>query len=67
MGKLALKLHEKDAWLFSEKDITDAGLEVKQVTILGGLCTEVSQEVRRGNKKYAFVHLCLVVYLPMLG
>ncbi|XP_071781730.1 NLR family CARD domain-containing protein 3 [Centroberyx gerrardi] len=55
MGKMALKMLEKNISLFSEEDLKEHGLKVKEVVMFSGLCTELPTAASNG-KKFCFIH-----------
>ncbi|XP_056139491.1 NLR family CARD domain-containing protein 3 [Lampris incognitus] len=55
MGKMALKMLEKNTNVFSEEDVEEVGLGLKEVTVFSGLCTELPT-VASHQREFCFIH-----------
>uniref|UniRef100_A0A3B3RHU2 B30.2/SPRY domain-containing protein n=1 Tax=Paramormyrops kingsleyae TaxID=1676925 RepID=A0A3B3RHU2_9TELE len=67
LGKLAFQELVKENALFSEKDLKDCGIDVRDV-LYSGICTEIIKEecFSVQMKMYCFVHLTIQEYLAAL-
>ncbi|XP_059187801.1 protein NLRC3 [Centropristis striata] len=54
VGKMALKLLERNVSVFYEEDVKEFGLSVTEVGVFSGMCTELPNT--DGRRKYCFVH-----------
>jgi len=54
---MALALVKRQAWVFSQEDLRQHGLEdVQEITVYSGLCTELPLQDTFGKKQFRFIH-----------
>ncbi|KAM4627274.1 protein NLRC3 [Polymixia lowei] len=56
MGKMALKMVEKNTSVFFEEDVKEQGVGLKEVTVFSGLSTELPSTASNERKKFCFIH-----------
>lgn len=64
MGLMAFKMLEKDTHVFSKKDVKDGGMDLMEVTVWSGLCTELP--AAGGQRRFCFVHLTVQEFMAAL-
>ena len=63
MGKMAFKMLERNTSVFYEDDVKKYGLKVTEVTVLSGMCTELSTAASDSRRTYCFIHFTFQVKL----
>nr|XP_021331168.1 protein NLRC3-like [Danio rerio] len=68
LGKLAFKQLEEGQLIFYKTDLEKCGLDVKEGSVLSGLCTRMFQEENpiSGEQVYSFVHLSVQEFIAAL-
>ncbi|XP_034557461.1 nuclear mitotic apparatus protein 1-like [Notolabrus celidotus] len=66
MGKLAFKMLERNTAVFFEEDVKECGLDLTEVTVFSGLCTELFTAASDGRRTFCFIHLSLQEFLAAL-
>ncbi|XDV26020.1 hypothetical protein PO909_029829 [Leuciscus waleckii] len=68
LGKLAFQQLVKGKLIFYKEDLEESGLDVSEVSVFSGLCTQLFQEEKAvsSRKVYSFVHLSVQEYLAAL-
>ncbi|XDV26225.1 hypothetical protein PO909_029987 [Leuciscus waleckii] len=67
LGKLAFQQLEKVQLIFYKEDLEKCGLDVSEVSVFSGLCTQSFQEEKiLAGKVYSFVHLNVQEFLAAL-
>ncbi|KAM9853753.1 protein NLRC3 [Aulostomus maculatus] len=64
MGKMALKMLERNTILFSEEDVKEHDLKLTEVTVLSGLCTELPPA--DGKRTFCFIHVTFQEFMAAL-
>lgn len=63
MGKMALKMLERNTSVFFEDDVKEFGLKLTEVTVSSGLCTELSTAASDRRRTFCFIHFTYQVKL----
>lgn len=64
MGELALRLLQSDSSVFSEDQLTASRLNLMEVVVFSGLCTELPPTSSGAPRKFCFLHLTVQVRGP---
>ncbi len=67
MGKMALKLLEKNRSVFFEDDVKEFGLKLTEVTVFSGTCTELPAAAADGRRTFCFIHFSFQVKVRILA
>lgn len=65
LGNMALKMLERNIIEFSEEDIKKHGLNVRDVTVFSGLCTELPC-ASTGKRRFCFIHTTFQDFMAAL-
>uniref|UniRef100_A0A8C6TXP1 NLR family, CARD domain containing 3-like n=1 Tax=Neogobius melanostomus TaxID=47308 RepID=A0A8C6TXP1_9GOBI len=65
LAKMALKMLEQNTFEFSEEDVKHHGLDVRDVTVLSGFCTELPR-ASSGKRRFSFIHSTFQEFMAAL-
>ncbi|XP_047450876.1 protein NLRC3 isoform X2 [Mugil cephalus] len=65
MAKMAFKMLENNTSVFFEEDVKEAGLNLTEVTVQSGMCTELPT-LPGGRRKFCFIHFTFQEFMAAL-
>ncbi|XP_072317930.1 protein NLRC3 [Eucyclogobius newberryi] len=65
LGKMALKMLEQNSGVFAEQQMKEHSLDVTDITVFSGLCTEL-QPTSSGKRRFCFIHPTVQGFLAAL-
>ncbi|XP_060929744.1 nuclear mitotic apparatus protein 1 [Limanda limanda] len=66
MGRMAFKMMERNTSVFFEEDVKQSGLELTEVTVWSGLCTELPSAESDGRRTFCFLHVTFQEFMAAL-
>ncbi|XP_034460185.1 protein NLRC3 [Hippoglossus hippoglossus] len=66
MGHMAFKMMERKTSVFFEEDVKQCGLELTEVTVSSGLCTELPSAESDGRRTFCFIHFTFQEFMAAL-
>ncbi|KAM9344182.1 protein NLRC3-like [Pholidichthys leucotaenia] len=66
LGKMALKMLEKNVSLFYEEDLKEYGLKLTEVTVYSGLVTEIIAPAANGRRTFCFIDFSVQEFMAAL-
>ncbi|XP_063320036.1 uncharacterized protein LOC134618529 isoform X2 [Pelmatolapia mariae] len=66
LGRMALKMLEKDTSVFYEDDVREHGLTFSEVAVLCGMCTALPAPAADGRTVYSFIHFTFQEFMAAL-
>lgn len=66
LGKMAFKMLERNTSVFVEEDLKAHSLDVIDVTVFSGLCTELPSPTPPGNRQFCFIHFTVQEFMAAL-
>ncbi|KAL3973857.1 insulin-like growth factor-binding protein 2 [Sarotherodon galilaeus] len=66
LGRMALKMLEKDTSVFYEDDVREYGLTLNEVAVLCGMCTALPTPAADGRTVYSFIHFTFQEFMAAL-
>ncbi|XP_029373622.1 protein NLRC3-like [Echeneis naucrates] len=66
IGKMAFKMLEKKTSVFFEEDVMECDLNLTEVTVFSGLCTELPAAASNGRRTFCFMHITFQEFIAAL-
>ncbi|XP_014859152.1 PREDICTED: protein NLRC3-like [Poecilia mexicana] len=66
LGKMSFKMLEKNTNVFTEEDVKDVALELNEVVVFSGLCTELVPTAITGKRTFCFSHYTIQEFMAAL-